>query len=103
MKAKLLTLMALGMISFLSCSKYPPSSSRLTEDLAIYTKYDVGANFSSYATFALPPDVVYINGRDTTTLTKENAQALLSRIAVNMTNRGFRQVEPDKKPDMVSM
>ena len=100
MKTKLLTIFALGLIMFSSCSKYPPSSIRLTEDLVIYTKYDVTADFNTYKTFSVVPKVAYINGKDTAYLTDANAMALLDQISKNMLKRGFVTATGSTKPDL---
>ncbi len=100
MKTKLLTILAIGMIAMTSCSKYPPSSGRLTEDLAVYTKYDVTANFSDYKTFKVVPYVSYINGKDSTTLTDANAMALLNEVSKNMVSRGYTAVTGATKADL---
>jgi Domain of unknown function (DUF4136) len=94
MKTKLLLFIAIGMLAITSCTKYPPSSGRLTEDLVIYTKYDVTVNFNDYKTFAIVPKITYIDGKDSTYLTDANAMALLKRIADDMVDRGFVQVDP---------
>ncbi len=100
MKTKLLTIFTLGLIVFSSCSKYPPSSIRLTEDLVIYTKYDVTADFNTYKTFSVVPKVAYINGKDTAYLTDANAMALLDQISKNMLKRGFVTATGSTKPDL---
>jgi hypothetical protein len=92
MKTNLLTIIALGMLALTSCTKYPPDSERVLEDLAVYTQVDVTANFNNYKTFAINPTVTYINGSDTTFEQNENTTALVDRIILNMTNRGFTQV-----------
>ena len=90
----------MGMLVLASCSKYPPSSIRLTEDLVIYTKYDVTANFNDYKTFAIVPEIPYIDGKDTSYLTDANAQALLVEISKNMVNRGFVAPTGSASPDL---
>ena len=100
MKTKILIFIALGMAALTSCSKYPPSSGRLLEDLVIYTKYDVTVNFNDYKTFSIVPAVAYINGKDSSTLTDANAMALLDRISKNMISRGFVAPTGTNKPDL---
>jgi hypothetical protein len=99
MKTKLIIFIVLAVTALASCSKYPPSSGRLQEDLVIYTKYDVNINFGNYQTFSIPLTVVYISGKDTSTLSQANATPLLNRIAQNMTSRGYQQVAPTAHPD----
>jgi hypothetical protein len=100
MKTKLLLFIAMGMLVITSCTKYPPVDSRLTQDLVIYTKYDVNVNFNDYKTFAIVPYVAYIDGKDSATLTTPEAMALLDRIASDMKGRGFTQVATDVNPDL---
>jgi hypothetical protein len=100
MKTKLLLFSALGLLVITSCTKYPPDSERLLEDLAVYTQYDVQANFNDYKTFSVAPTIVYIDGKDTSTLNNTNATALLNSVALNMTNRGFQQIANTAKPDL---
>jgi hypothetical protein len=100
MKTNLLIFIALGMSVLTSCSVYPPDSERVTDDLATYTQVDVSANFNSYTTFAISPTVTYIDGNDTTTLDNANTTALLDRIALDMTNRGFTEVQTNQNPDL---
>lgn len=100
MKTKLLTIIALGMFILTSCTKYPPASSRVTDDLVVYTQVDVTVNFNNYKTFAIVPNVAYIDGKDSSTLTTPNAIALLNRITLDMTNRKFTQVATNAHPDL---
>lgn len=81
-----------GVSAFHSCTKYPPDSSRVSQDLAIYTKYDISVNFNNYSTYAIVPKVAYIDGKDTSYLTNAQAMSLLNRIAADMNARGFLQV-----------
>ncbi len=100
MKIKLLTILGMGIIAVTSCTKYPPSSGRVTQDLVVYTQYDVTVNFNEYKTFSLPNTVVYIDGKDTSTLNNANATVLLNRIAADMKTRGFEQIANTAKPDL---
>jgi len=52
---------------------------RVTQDLAVYTQYDVTINFNDYKTFSMPNTVVYIDEK-TSTLNNANATALLNRM-----------------------
>jgi hypothetical protein len=100
MKTKLLSLIALGLIALSACVKYPPVSDQVTQDLVIYTKYDVNADFNNYLSFAIVPNIPVIDGNDTTYLSDGNAQALLGRISSDMVSRGFQEVAPDQNPDL---
>jgi hypothetical protein len=100
MKTKLLTIIALGMLVLTSCSKYPPDTERILEDLAVFTLVDQTANFNDYSTFSINPSVTYIDGNDTTTLNNANTTALLDRIAADMKKQGYTEVEVTAKPDL---
>jgi hypothetical protein len=100
MKTKLLTIIGLGTLALTSCTKYPPDTERITEDLAVFTQVDLTANFNNYSTFSINPTVTYIDGNDTTTLNNENTTALLDRIALDMKNKGFTEVAVSAKPDL---
>jgi hypothetical protein len=101
MKTRLtLLLLASVAIFFAGCSKYPPTSDRLTEDLAIITQYDTKANFNNYTTFAVSQTVKKITSTDTTTITGSMVTALLSEISVNMKKRGYADPTGEDKPDL---
>jgi Domain of unknown function (DUF4136) len=100
MKTKILFFLLTGLLATTACSKYPPESGRLLEDLAIYTKYDITIKFSDYKTFAVAPSVAYINGKDSASITTPEAMALLSQISQDMHNRGFTAPVAGAKPDL---
>jgi hypothetical protein len=101
MKKIIFSIMAIGMFVMTSCTKYPAESDRLTEDLVVYTQYDVNINFSDYKTFAIVDSLGYQDVTDSGRVLTPNAKALLDRIASNMVSRGFVQVAHDAipKPD----
>ena len=89
MKTKLI-LFFLGTGLFLaSCSKYPSSSDRLLEDLAVITQYDTKVDFNNFKTYMLVTSIVKITDKDTTQLTGTTAQAVLDQIDKDMKSRGF--------------
>jgi len=93
MKTKIyLILLAVGLLSAVSCTKYPPASGRLTEDLAILTKYDVTVDFNQYHTFYIADSIYYKDSKDSGRYRDANAVAVLNRIISNMTSRGFLQI-----------
>ena len=101
MKTKiLLTFIFAGMIFLTSCYKYPPDVTRTQEDLAVLTKYDVKKNFSSYSTFYIDPQVYYKDGNDSGYISDAKAGWIINRIVLNMTNRGYTQVQKPTKPDL---
>jgi hypothetical protein len=85
---------------FASCSKYPPSSDRLLEDLAIVTQYDVKADFNQYKTYSLSDKIIKVTDKDTTILTGTTATAVLDAIARNLEARGFVKPTGEDKPDL---
>ncbi len=100
MKTKFILLFLGVGLMLASCSKYPPSSDRLLEDMAIYTKVDLNVKFEEYKTFAIVPVVSYIDGKDSASITTPNAISLLNRITSNMTGRGFKSVATNAHPDL---
>ncbi|MDD4602819.1 MAG: DUF4136 domain-containing protein [Bacteroidales bacterium] len=93
MKTKIfLILLAVSMISVVSCTKYPPASDRLIEDLAIYTKYDVGTDFNQFHTFYIVDSIYYKDNKDSGRYLDANAAAVINRVASNMKARGFLQI-----------
>ena len=93
-------LLVAGMFIFASCSKYPPASERLLEDLVIYTKYDTSINFKTYGTFSMVDSIAYIAPKDSGKILDANAKAILNRISKNMTDRGYQKVAKDQSPDL---
>jgi hypothetical protein len=100
MKTKLsFLILGLGLVFTLSCTKYPPSSDRLLEDLAIVTQYDTKINFNDYKTFSIANSITKITDKDTTNITDANAMAILNQITKNMEARGFVKAAEGSKPD----
>ncbi|MEI6888238.1 MAG: DUF4136 domain-containing protein [Bacteroidales bacterium] len=95
-----LTLLAAGFLSLASCSKYPPLSSRLLEDLAILTQYDVNTNFGQYKTFSMVDSISYISDKSTKKILDAQAKAVLTRIAQDLTSRGYQEVAKSTNPDL---
>ncbi len=93
-------LMVAGMFIFTSCSKYPPTSERLLEDLVIYTKYDTSVNFKAFGTFSIVDSIAYIAPKDSGKILDANAMAILNRISKNMIDRGYQKVAKSQKPDL---
>ena len=101
MKTKpVLAILLAGLFIVAACSKYPPSSQRLLEDLVIYTKYDTNVNFKSFTTFAIVDSIAYIAPKDSSKVRDANAIAVLNQISLNMTNRGYQLVTKDQNPDL---
>lgn len=100
MKTKLiLLLMGAGLI-LSSCTKYPPSSDRLVEDLAIYTKYDQSVDFTKFKTFYMSDSLVYVSDKDSGWYYNSQVKSLTARIAENMTSRGYVRTWNAKTTDL---
>ena len=100
MKTKLILLLVATTALFVtSCTKYPPTSDRLLEDLAIITQYDTKIDFNDYKTFSIATTITKITDKDTTTISDANATAVLNRISYNMKQRGFTEAAVGEKPD----
>jgi hypothetical protein len=101
MKTKLgFLILVPGLLFTLSCTKYPPSSERLLEDLAIATQYDTKANFNNYKTYCLYSPVMKITDNGSEPMTGETANASLAEIDKNMQARGFTKVASNASPDL---
>jgi hypothetical protein len=100
MKTRIIMLLAgIGLLFAVSCSKYPPSSDRLLEDLAVVTQYDTKIDFNDYKTFSIVTSIVKITDKDTTVVTTSEATNVLNEISKNMVDRGFTKVDPTASPD----
>ena len=100
MKTKLLFFfLGLGIVFTVSCTKYPPTSDRLLEDLAVITQYDTKIDFNDYHTYSLATKIIKITDKDTTEVTGNNATMILNQIDKNMKTRGFMPVVLPEKPD----
>lgn len=100
MKTKILAfILGMGLLVTTSCSKYPPSSERLLEDLANITQYDTKVDFNKYKTFVIAPSITKITAKDTTQLTDQQAMSVLAQIEKNMISRGFVKAAAPVNPD----
>ncbi len=100
MKTKIMMfILGLGLVFSLGCTKYPPDSERLLEDLAVITQYDTKIDFNNYHTYSLAPTIKKVTDKDTTDLTGQTAQAVLDQIDKNMQARGFLKVPSNTNPD----
>jgi hypothetical protein len=95
--------MVIGCFIITSCTKYPTSSDRLLEDLAIYTKYDTNTSFAQFKTFYISDTVKWIDSKDSGYYTDSQAQAITGEITKNMTNRGYEKVAFNQDPDIAFM
>ncbi len=101
MKTKIAMLfLGLGLVFTLACSKYPPDTERLLEDMAVITQYDVNADFNQYKTFSMPTSIIKITNSDTTNISNSKAQAALNQVSKDMQSRGFVLAVSPQKPDL---
>jgi hypothetical protein len=92
MKTKLGYLfIGLGLVFTLSCTKYPPESDRLLEDLAVITQYDTKAVFTDYTTYYIYDTITKITDVKTSTISAADAAPSIQAIVKNMNARGFEQ------------
>lgn len=102
MKTKIsISILGLGILfTLFSCTKYPPASDRLLEDLVVMTQYDTKADFNQFKTFQIASKVIKITDNDTTEISNATTAAVLAQIELNMLARGFiKQVTPTM-PDL---
>ncbi len=101
MKTKLgLLFLGMGLVFTISCTKYPPSSERLLEDLAVLTQYDTKVDFNSYKTYSISSPVMKVTETGTEPMTGETAGAALAQIDKNMKARGFVPAVAPQNPDL---
>jgi hypothetical protein len=94
-----LLFLGLGLFLTLSCTKYPPDSERLLEDLAIVTQYDTKVDFNEYKTYSISPTITKITDRDTTVISSTDAGTVINEVRKNMDARGFTEVAATANPD----
>lgn len=100
MKTKLgLFILGLGLVFTLSCSKYPPDTERLLEDLAVITQYDTKFDFNTTKTYSIATSVIKITDDGKEPLTGATAEAVLAQTDKNMQARGFVKVASNENPD----
>jgi hypothetical protein len=84
--------LGLGLLFTLACTKYPPATDRLLEDLAVLTQYDVTIDYSQYKTFQISDSVGVITNNDSSRVKNGNTMTVVNSIINNMKARGFTQV-----------
>ena len=100
MKTKLVLILLAAGCGLASCSKYPPSATRLTEDLAIYTKYDVGCDFTKFKTYYMSDSIVKVTSKDSGWYYNATVLGLTSEIAKNMNSLGYTRTRNAKTTDL---
>jgi hypothetical protein len=99
MKTKLILFLMAAGFALVSCTKYPPESDRLLEDLVVTTQYDTKINFNDYKTYSLASNVIKVTDDSKEPMTGETASAALAQIDKNMKARGFVKVADNADPD----
>ena len=101
MKTKLgFLILGMGLMLNMSCTKYPPSSDRLLEDLVVFTQYDTKIDFNNYKTYSIGATIMKVTDKDTVPLTGQTADAILAQVDQNMKARGFVKTVGVAKPDL---
>jgi len=100
MKLLRLSFIALGILAMVSCTKYPPSDSRLLEDMAILTQYDVNTKFGDYKTYSIVDTLYYITDKGTQKIINANSQLIINQIIGNMNARGYTKVAKGPSADL---
>jgi uncharacterized protein DUF4136 len=83
-----------------------PSIEERTSQQIVVTKFDPGASFASYTTFAMPDSIPLFRSLDRTvaivpgTLTPAIADPMLAEISAQLTSRGYTRVERTQGPDL---
>lgn len=94
-------LLVLGLAILSSaCTKYPPDSERVMEDLVVFTQYDTKVNFSDYKTYVIADNVFKVTDKDTVVLDNTLAQSTLTEIDKQMKLRGFVPAENAATADL---
>lgn len=101
MKTKVIMLLSgLGLLFTLGCTKYPPSSDRLLEDMVVLTQYDVKVDFNQFKTYDIEQTVVKISDKDTTVISNDATDAVFDQINSDMQARGFEKPATGVSPDL---
>ncbi len=83
-----------------SCNPNPLDGLTVADSQVFITNHDNTIDFSQYATFSVPDSIQIIYNNQRGQSADNFDLAFLSRIAQNMGNRGYIQVEREDKPDL---
>ena len=100
MKTKLILFFLGAGLILASCTKYPPSSDRLLEDLVVYTKYDTSVDFTQFKTYYMSDSLVKVSDKDSGWLYNAQVQVITSQIAKNMNSLGYTRTWNAKTCDL---
>ena len=95
----------ISMVALLAGCYSEPDNLRLLDDLVVATNFDPAADFTSYATFAMPTDTIGFisNSSNDTIITNSEStfpRPVLAAIRQNLIDRGFTRVERTENPDL---
>ena len=92
MKTKIgFLILGMGLVFTISCTKYPPESDRILEDLAVITQYDTKAVFTDYQSYYVYDTITKITDKGAQTIPAVTAAPAIDAIVKNMNARGFEQ------------
>jgi hypothetical protein len=99
-----LYLLLVSIVTFWACHP-EPDNKLLIDELVVATNYDPNANFSSYATYAIPTDTIgFISetSNDTIIVAGESSfpRPVLNAINNNLNARGYSRVAKNENPDL---
>lgn len=82
-----------------------PDSEKLIDQLVVSTNFDPEADFSAYATYAIPTDTIGFisnNSSDTIIVSPKSTfpRAVLTTIRQNLDDRGYLRVARNENPDI---
>jgi hypothetical protein len=82
-----------------------PDNAELIDQMVVSTNYDTGADFTAYATYAIPTDTIGFlsnNSSDTiiTSPSSDFPRQVLKAIRANMDQRGYTRVNRSDTPDV---
>jgi hypothetical protein len=89
-------------VALAGCYVVPNDDERFEEQV-VATKYDPKAKFSSYATFTVSPVVDYLDASESEEVKQLDdalAKPLVSYVATQMKNLGYREVDQTMSPDL---
>lgn len=86
--------------SLVSCKDNALNDLSLEDSQVFITNYDRSVNFGQYRTFSLPDSVVVTTNNQAGLSLDLAEQQVISRVAQNLTNRGFQRVERGATPDL---
>jgi hypothetical protein len=87
-----------------ACVAYPNSDERFNDEV-VATAYDKKVDFSHYKTFSIDPEVHVVKNGESGILIQvpldpQYADPIIAQIVKNMKDKGYEQVDHDKKPDL---